>query len=39
MLKENHKSLETLEKGLKIDPENAECKDELYKTKTAIQMG
>jgi len=39
MLKEYHKSLETLEKGLKIDPENAECKDELQKTKQAISYG
>jgi len=31
MLKEYHKSVETLEKGLKIDKDNAECIEELRK--------
>jgi len=39
MLKEYHKSVETLEKGLKIDKDNAECLDELKKTNEAISYG
>jgi len=37
MLKENHKSVETLQKGLAIDKDNAECIEELRKTNELIQ--
>jgi len=36
MLKENHKSLETLKKGLELDKDNSECIEELRKTNEAI---
>jgi len=38
-MKEYHKSVEAYEKGLKIDPENDECKKGLEKTKMTIMMG
>jgi len=39
MLKEYHKSVETLKKGLELDKDNAECIEELRKTNEAINFG
>lgn len=36
-MKEYHKCLETYEKGLKLDPENEECKTGLARTQAKIQ--
>lgn len=37
LMKEFHKSMEAFEKGLKIDPDNKECKDGYQKTLMMIQ--
>lgn len=37
-MKEYHKALETYQKGLKLEPENAECKDGLQRTALKIQQ-
>lgn len=39
LMKEYHKALEAYDKGLKIDPTNAELKQAHQKTMMAIQMG
>lgn len=39
LMKEYHKALEAFDKGLKIDPENKECKEGKIKTSQAISMG
>jgi len=39
LLKEYHKAMEAYDKGLKMDPENAELKAAQQKTIMAIQMG
>jgi stress-induced-phosphoprotein 1 len=36
-LKEYHKALDAFDKGLKLDPENKECKEGKIKTMQAIQ--
>lgn len=36
MMKEYHKALKAFEEGLKLDPENQECKEGLYKTRQLI---
>ena len=33
MTKEYHKALKAFEEGLKIDPDNNDCKENLYKTR------
>jgi hypothetical protein len=38
-MKEYHKCLETYEKGLKLDPENAELQEGLSKTLRSINVG
>jgi len=39
LMKEYHKAIEAYEKGLKIDPENDECKKGVESTKMKIAMG
>jgi len=36
-LKEYHKAIETYKKALELDPENAEAKDGIYRTRVAMQ--
>ena len=38
-MKEYHKALDSFDKGLKLDPENKDCRDGKQKTMAAIQMG
>lgn len=38
-MKEYHKALSTYDQGLKIDPENKDCKEGKMRTMQAIQMG
>jgi len=38
-MKEYHKALDSFDKGLKLDPENKDCKEGKQKTMAAIQMG
>lgn len=39
LMKEYHKAVEIYDKGLKLDPENAEIKAAQQKTMMAIQSG
>lgn len=38
-MKEYHKALSVFDQGLKIDPENKDCREGKAKTMQAIQMG
>lgn len=39
LMKEYHKAMEAFDKGLKIDPDNKECKEGKIKTTMAISSG
>ena len=38
LMKEYHKALQAYDQGLKLDPENKDCKEGKMKTQQAIQM-